>query len=129
MRRPMVAGNWKMHGSRAEAGRLIGELISMDSGVRAADVVVCPPFVYLTEAAHHLRGSAIMLGAQDVCTEDSGAHTGEVSAVMLADVGCRFVIVGHRAVGPARAHRQRDHPPTRPRHRQRTDTVDRHQHH
>ncbi len=95
MRRPLVAGNWKMHGSRAEAGSLIGELISMDVGGGAADVVVCPPFVYLTEVAQRLRGNAIMLGAQDVCTEDSGAHTGEVSAAMLADVGCRFVIVGH----------------------------------
>lgn len=84
-----------MHGSRAEAGRLIGELISIDAGGGAADVVVCPPFVYLAEAGQLLRGNAILLGAQDVCAEDIGAHTGEVSASMLADVGCRFVIVGH----------------------------------
>jgi triosephosphate isomerase len=94
MRRPLVAGNWKMHGSRAEAGRLIGELISIAGG-GAADIVVCPPFVYLAEAGQRLRGNAILLGAQDVCAEDIGAHTGEVSASMLADVGCRFVIVGH----------------------------------
>ncbi|MSQ92591.1 MAG: hypothetical protein EXR87_06640, partial [Gammaproteobacteria bacterium] len=91
MRRPLVAGNWKMHGSRAEAGRLIGELISIDAGGGAADVVVCPPFIYLAEAGQRLRGNAILLGAQDVCAEDIGAHTGEVSASMLADVGCRFV--------------------------------------
>lgn len=84
-----------MHGSRAEAGRLIGELITIDAGGGAAEVVVCPPFVYLPEVGHRLRGNAIMLGAQDVCAEDSGAHTGEVSAAMLADVGCRYVIVGH----------------------------------
>jgi triosephosphate isomerase (TIM) len=91
----MVAGNWKMHGSRAETGRLIGELIAIDAGGGAAEVVVCPPFVYLPEAAQRLRGNAILLGAQDVCAEDAGAHTGEVSAAMLADVGCRFIIVGH----------------------------------
>ena len=95
MRRPMVAGNWKMHGSSAEAGRLIGELIAMGAGGGAAEVVVCPPFVYLAEAGQRLRGNKILLGAQDVCAEDIGAHTGEVSASMLADVGCRFVIVGH----------------------------------
>jgi triosephosphate isomerase len=91
----MVAGNWKMHGSQAEAGRLIGELIAINAGGGAAEVVVCPPFVYLAEAGQRLRGNAILLGAQDVCAEDIGAHTGEVSAPMLADVGCRFVIVGH----------------------------------
>jgi triosephosphate isomerase len=95
MRRPLVAGNWKMHGSRADAGRLIGELITIDAGGGAAEVVVCPPFVYLPEVGQRLNGSAITLGAQDVCAEDAGAHTGEVSAAMLADVGCRFVIVGH----------------------------------
>ncbi len=91
----MVAGNWKMHGSRAEAVRLVGELITHDTGTGAAEVVVCPPFVYLPEVAQRLRGSAIILGAQDVCAEDAGAHTGEISAAMLADVGCRYVIVGH----------------------------------
>ncbi len=95
MRRPLVAGNWKMHGSGAEAGRLIGELIAINAGGGLAEVVVCPPFVYLAEAGQRLRGNALLLGAQDVCAEDIGAHTGEVSASMLADVGCRFVIVGH----------------------------------
>ena len=95
MRRPMVAGNWKMHGSHAEASRLVGELIAADAGTGAAEVVVCPPFVYLSEVGRGLRDSALVLGAQDVCAEESGAHTGEVSAAMLADVGCRYVIVGH----------------------------------
>ena len=95
MRRPLVAGNWKMNGSRATAGRLIDDLLAIDAGGGAAEVVVCPPFVHLPQVAECLRGSAIRLGAQDVCAEDSGAHTGEVSAAMLADVGCRFVIVGH----------------------------------
>jgi triosephosphate isomerase len=91
----MVAGNWKMHGSRAEAARLVGELISGGAGDSAAEVVVCPPFVYLAEVERQLRGSTIILGAQNVCADDAGAQTGEVSAAMLADVGCRYVIVGH----------------------------------
>jgi triosephosphate isomerase len=91
----MVAGNWKMHGSHAEAALLVGELLARDTGTGATEVIVCPPFVYLSEVGRRLRGSTLGLGAQDVCAEDAGAHTGEVSAAMLADVGCRYVIVGH----------------------------------
>ncbi len=95
MRRSLVAGNWKMHGSRAQAAQLVDELRGVAATTGAVEVVVCPPFVYLWEVAERLRGSPIALGAQDVCAEDPGAHTGEVSASMLADVGCRYVIVGH----------------------------------
>ncbi len=95
IRRPLVAGNWKMHGSHAEAARLVGELLTRGAGTGAAEVVVCPPFLYLAEVYRQLAGSRIGLGAQDLCAEDSGAHTGEVSAGMLADVGCHYVIVGH----------------------------------
>ncbi len=94
-REPLVAGNWKMHGNRAEATRLVGELITRGVGRGSVEVVVCPPFVYLAEVRSQLDGSRISLGAQDVCAEESGAHTGEVSAAMLADAGCRYVIVGH----------------------------------
>jgi len=94
-RRPLVAGNWKMHGSRADAARLVGELVDRGVGRAAAEAVVCPPFVHLGEARRALEGSAIVLGAQDVCADESGAFTGEVSASMLADAGCRYVIVGH----------------------------------
>ena len=94
MRRPLVAGNWKMHGSRAENTRLIEELLRGDEGV-GPEVVVCPPFVYLWEVSRQIRDSSIVLGAQDVCAEAQGAYTGEVSAAMLRDVGCRYVIVGH----------------------------------
>jgi triosephosphate isomerase len=94
-RRPLVAGNWKMHGSRAEAARLAGELIARGCGGGVAEAIVCPPFVHLAEVHGELDGSRIGLGAQDVCAEEQGAHTGEVSAEMLADVGCRYVIVGH----------------------------------
>jgi triosephosphate isomerase len=95
MRRALVAGNWKMHGSLAESGRLVDELVALRAGAGGAEVIVCPPFVYLSEIARRAGGAAIGLGAQDVCAEESGAHTGEVSAAMLADVGCSYVIVGH----------------------------------
>jgi triosephosphate isomerase len=95
MRRPLVAGNWKMHGSRAEAGALLDELIQQQSDKLAAEIAVCPPFVYLQEAARRLKESNIALGGQNVCAEPVGAFTGEISAAMLKDVGCRYVIVGH----------------------------------
>ncbi|HTD31448.1 MAG TPA: triose-phosphate isomerase, partial [Steroidobacteraceae bacterium] len=95
MRRPIVAGNWKMHGSRAENARLIEELLAGAPTQPKATCVVCPPFVYLQEAARLLRDSALSLGAQDVSADTHGAFTGEVSAAMLKDVGCEYVIVGH----------------------------------
>jgi triosephosphate isomerase len=95
LRVPLVAGNWKMHGSRAEAARLVGELITRGVGAGAAEAIVCPAFVHLADVRRQLDGSRIRLGAQDLCAEETGAHTGEVSAGMLADVGCRYVIVGH----------------------------------
>jgi triosephosphate isomerase len=95
MRRPLVAGNWKMHGSRAETAQLLDELIQQQSAELVAEVAVCPPFVYLPDAARRLKESNIALGGQNVCAEPVGAFTGEVSATMLKDVGCRYVIVGH----------------------------------
>jgi triosephosphate isomerase (TIM) len=95
MRRPIVAGNWKMHGSRVETARLIEELLAQCPEQPAALCVICPPFVYLQEAGRLLRDSAFNLGAQNVCAETQGAFTGEVSAAMLKDVGCEYVIVGH----------------------------------
>jgi triosephosphate isomerase len=84
-----------MHGSRAENARLIEELLAGAPTQPKATCVVCPPFVYLQEAARLLRDSALSLGAQDVCADAHGAFTGEVSAAMLKDVGCEYVIVGH----------------------------------
>ena len=94
MRRKLVAANWKMHGSRAENGPLVEAILAAPSHP-AVDCVLCPPFVYLTELARMLRDAAIKLGAQDVCAESVGAYTGEISAAMLRDVGCNYVIVGH----------------------------------
>jgi len=95
MRRMMVAGNWKMHGSRSESAGLVGDILRSDLGDGGPEVLVCPPFVYLWEVGRQLRDSNVVLGAQDVCAEPVGAHTGEVSAAMLKDVGCSHVIVGH----------------------------------
>jgi triosephosphate isomerase (TIM) len=95
MRRPFIAGNWKMHGTRAENAELIEALLLGMPERPAADIAVCPPFVYLWEIARLLKSSSIAVGAQSTCAEAVGAFTGEVSAAMLKDVGCRYVIVGH----------------------------------
>ena len=95
MRRPIVAGNWKMHGSRVENARLIEDILGGYPAHAGADCVVCPPFVYLQEVGRMLRDTPIALGAQDTCADAHGAFTGEVSAAMLKDVGCKYVLVGH----------------------------------
>jgi triosephosphate isomerase len=95
MRRAIVAGNWKMHGSRAENAQLIEELLARFPAQPAATCVLCPPFVYLQEVGRLLRGSHLSLGGQDLCADTQGAFTGEISAAMLKDVGCEYVIVGH----------------------------------
>jgi triosephosphate isomerase len=94
MRRQIIAGNWKMHGSRAENAALVESIVHKLPN-SSAEVWVCPPFVYLAELSRALTGSRISLGAQDVCAETQGAFTGEVSATMLKDVGCAGAIVGH----------------------------------
>ncbi len=95
MRKILVAGNWKMHGSRAETRSLIEGLASALGDGPASEVAVCPPFVYLVDAAAALADTAIRLGAQDLAVEPAGAYTGEVAGTMLRDVGCHYVIVGH----------------------------------
>ena len=95
MRQPLVAGNWKMHGSRAENANLVNALLDLLPEGKRAEVLVCPPFPYLAETGRLLKDSGVQLGAQSVCAEGQGAFTGEVSASMLKDVGCRYVLVGH----------------------------------
>ena len=95
MRRPVVAGNWKMHGSRSANQALLTELERRLKPEWPIDVVVFPPYVYLTDAGRLLDGGQIRVGAQDVCAEAGGAFTGQVSVAMLKDVGCRYVIIGH----------------------------------
>jgi triosephosphate isomerase len=95
MRRQLVAGNWKMHGSRASTQALLAELEMSLKPDWQIDIAVFPPYVYLTDAVRLLDGSRIAVGAQDVCAESVGAFTGQVCASMLKDVGCSYVIVGH----------------------------------
>lgn len=95
MRRKLVVGNWKMHGSNAATAELLGELLRLLPPLHSTDVAVCPPFVYLAVARQRLAGSAIKLGAQNVGTAERGAFTGEIAANMLRDCGCDFAIVGH----------------------------------
>jgi triosephosphate isomerase len=95
MRIPLVAGNWKMNGSLSNSKELISGILEGLDRIPNAEVIVCPPFVYLTEVASWLTGRSVGLGAQNCSTEKAGAFTGEVSVSMLADVACRYVIVGH----------------------------------
>src|ERR1700728_1033774 len=84
-----------MHGSRHENARLIEDIVGGYPANAGADCVVCPPFVYLQEVGRLLRDTPVALGAQDTCADAHGAFTGEVSAGMLKDVGCKYVLVGH----------------------------------
>lgn len=94
MRRKLVAGNWKMHGNLAENEALLSGLLAGMGDVKAG-VAVCVPFPYLAQVQAKLAGSAIALGAQNVSQHAKGAYTGEVSAAMLQDFACTYVIVGH----------------------------------
>lgn len=99
MRQLMVAGNWKMNASAAGTEKLVEGIISGTAGGTACDVLVCPPYPYLRQAHETLRANdaldAVRLGAQDIDVNDAGAFTGAVSASMLKDCGCEYVIVGH----------------------------------
>ncbi|MET0070070.1 MAG: triose-phosphate isomerase [Candidatus Thiodiazotropha sp.] len=95
MRRPLVAGNWKMNGSLESVRSLLEGIKQGVGDVKNAEVAVCPPFIYLPEVEQLLSGSDIAWGGQDLSTESSGAYTGEVAASMLNDFGCKYVIVGH----------------------------------
>lgn len=94
MRKPIIAGNWKMHNTISEARELIKALIPLIEG-RDREVVVCPSFVCLSEAAEILKKSYVALGAQNMHYEDKGAYTGEVSPIFLKEVGVSYVILGH----------------------------------
>lgn len=94
MRRKLVAGNWKMHGSLAENEALLSGILAGMADVKAG-VAVCVPFPYLAQVQAKLSGSAIRWGAQNLSEQPKGAFTGEVSASMLKDFGCAYVIVGH----------------------------------
>lgn len=94
-RRQLVVGNWKMNGSLHENAELLAKVVAGWQGEHNADVVICPPFPYLIHTGSLLSGSALLLGAQTASEHGNGAYTGEVSASMLADLDCKFVIIGH----------------------------------
>jgi triosephosphate isomerase len=95
MRDKLVVGNWKMHGDSATNARLLRALATRWQPAGGRELAVCVPFPYLAQARELLTGSAVAWGAQDVSRHASGAHTGEVSAAMVADFGSRYAIVGH----------------------------------
>jgi len=95
MRKPLVAGNWKMHGSRAENSALLAAIVQGLPDDGRVEVAVFPPAIYVAEIVRALKDTPIAVGAQNVCAEPVGAFTGEVAAAMLQDVGCRYVILGH----------------------------------
>ncbi len=95
MRTPLVVGNWKMHGGLAEARALAQSVRDGLKRPRGVEVVVCPPFTALAAVAEVLAGSAVGLGAQNCHWEPRGAFTGEISPAMLAELGCRLVLLGH----------------------------------
>lgn len=119
VRRTLVVANWKMNGQKAQVALLSESLVvgiaalsaprkaegaasghsteanADAAGEALAEIVICPPFPYLAQVQAALKGSALRLGAQSVCGQDSGAYTGEVAAPMLKDFGCRYVLVGH----------------------------------
>ena len=94
MRRRLVVGNWKMNGSLGANAALL-DALRADLGAWTCDAAVCAPFPYLAQLRERLEGSALRWGAQDCSAHAAGAYTGEVSAAMLAEFGCRYVIVGH----------------------------------
>ena len=95
MRTPLVIGNWKMHGTLVEARALASAIRDGLKRPRGVQVVVCPPFTALSTVSEILAGAPIQLGAQTCHHEPAGAHTGEVSVPMLAELGCRWILAGH----------------------------------
>lgn len=96
MRKPLVAGNWKMHGSLASATELAANIAKNSAAYSSAEVLLVPPSVHIASVLNAVAGSAVTVGGQNLCQQaGQGAYTGEVSGDMLSDLGCRYVLVGH----------------------------------
>jgi len=95
MKRYLIAGNWKMNKTTGEAVELAQKLVESLKDVKDRDILICPTFTSLYSVHQVIKGTNIKLGAQDVFYENSGAFTGEISPIMLKDVGCEYVIIGH----------------------------------
>src|SRR5712675_2404677 len=94
-RRRVIAGNWKMFKTQAEARAFFAAFVPLASGAKHCDIVIAPPFTAISAAVECARGADIGIGAQNVFWEKEGAFTGEISAPMLVEAGCRYVIIGH----------------------------------
>jgi triosephosphate isomerase len=95
MRKPVIAGNWKMHKTGAEAVAMLKELQALTADVTDVEIVICPPFTALAAVADDIAKTKIKLGAQNMHFEEKGAFTGEISPVMLKALNCDYVIIGH----------------------------------
>ena len=95
MRRLLVAGNWKMNGTRSGAGGLVGGIAEGIASVGDVDVVVCPPFILIPDVKGQAEGTGIAIGGQNLDIHKDGPYTGEISGSMLLEYGCSYVIVGH----------------------------------
>jgi triosephosphate isomerase len=94
-RRRVIAGNWKMYKTQAEARAFFSAFLPLVEGKRHCDIVIAPPFTAICAAVDSAKGSSVAIGGQDVFWEKEGAFTGEISAPMLMEAGCRYVIIGH----------------------------------
>ncbi len=94
-RRPLLAGNWKMHTTVMEACQLAAEIGKCSAGLTDRDVLLAPPYTVLSEVAHVLQGSEVLIASQNVCWEEKGAFTGEISATMVRSAGGSAAIIGH----------------------------------
>ena len=95
MRKPLIAGNWKMNKTLTESISMTKELIDFVKGNQDVEIVICPPFTSLWVVKELIQDTNILLGAQNVYFQDEGAYTGEISASMLQNIGCHYVILGH----------------------------------
>ena len=95
MRKPIVAGNWKMNGTQASVAELTEGVLAGAGSLSGVEVLLCPPFVFLSQVQAVFADSDVKLGAQDLHVQADGAYTGEISGSMLKDAQCEYVIVGH----------------------------------
>jgi len=95
MRTPLVAGNWKMNGTRASVAELARGLVGGAGSISGAEILLCPSYIFIQEVQSLISESSIGLGAQDLYVAAGGAYTGAISGAMLVDAGCQYVIVGH----------------------------------
>lgn len=95
MRKPIVAGNWKMNGNKASIQQLLEAIKSDGQKLSSVELIVFPPTIYLEQVKQALQGSSIGWGAQNINAKPNGAYTGEIAASMLSDFGCQYVLIGH----------------------------------